>query len=60
MAQLSVQLLRSGSDLGVCGFGTQVRLCPGSAEPAWDSLPLPCLPSHLFSFKINELEKQIL
>ena len=31
----------SGHDLMVREFKPHVRLCAGSAEPAWDSLSLP-------------------
>ena len=30
----------SGHDVTVCGFKPHIRLCAGSAEPAWDSLSL--------------------
>ena len=32
--------LGSGRDLEVDGIDPGVRLCPGSTEPAWDSLSL--------------------
>ena len=38
----------SGHDLTVRGIKPCIGLCPGSVEPAWDSLSLPlsCLDKH--------------
>ena len=53
--------LGSGHDLTAREFKPLIRLCAGSVEPAWDSLPLspprPCLLFLSLSLKINLKEK---
>ena len=44
----------SGHDLTVHGFEPHIGLFTDHAEPAWDSLPLPLLPSCALSLYFSQ------
>ena len=50
--------LSSRHDLMVCGFKPHIGLCPGSAQPAWDSLYASPLPALLFPLSLKNKTKQ--